>query len=63
MNKETPLFDRMIFSHMHFGRKLQPTKGAVRTQWYRYVLNLNEEDLYHMINDLGQEVDIKKQNS
>ncbi len=61
LNKQEPLFDRMIFSHMYFGGKLQPKKGAVRTQQYRYVLNPNEEGLYDMINDPGQEVNIMEE--
>lgn len=58
LNDQEPLSERMIFSHMYFGGKLQPTKGAVRTQQYRYVLNPREEGLYDMVNDPGQEVNI-----
>lgn len=52
----------MVFSHRWHGNKLQPKKGAVRTRQYRYVLNPQEEGLYDIINDPGQEVDIKKNN-
>ncbi|MBA7558146.1 hypothetical protein ES705_50937 [subsurface metagenome] len=45
---------------MYYGGKLQPRKGAVRTQQYRYVLNPNEEGLYDLVNDPGQEVNIKE---
>ena len=60
LKEEEPNVDRKIYSHMYFGGKLQPTKGAVRTQQYRYVLNPDEEGLYDMINDPGQEVNIKE---
>jgi arylsulfatase A-like enzyme len=61
LNEQEPFFERMIFSHMYFGGKLQPKKGAVRTQQYRYVLNPDEEGLYDMMNDPGQEVDLRDQ--
>jgi len=60
LNEQEPYFDRMIFSHMYFGGKLQPRKGAARTQQYRYVLNPKEEGLFDMINDPGQEVNLKE---
>jgi arylsulfatase A-like enzyme len=60
LNEEEPFSERMIFSHRYHGRKLQAKKGAVRTQQYRYVLQPDEEGLFDMINDPGQEVDIKK---
>ena len=60
LNEQEPVFDRMIFNHMYFGGQLQAKKGAVRTQQFRYVLNPDEEGLYDMINDPGQEVNIKE---
>jgi arylsulfatase A len=52
----------MIFSHRYHGGKLQPIKGAVRTQQYRYILDPKEVGLFDMVNDPGQEVNIKGQN-
>jgi arylsulfatase A-like enzyme len=62
LDEEEKDIDRMIYSHRHFGGKLQAKKGAVRTQQYRYVLNPDEEGLFDMINDPGQEVNIKGKN-
>lgn len=52
------LDDRMIFSHRYHGGNLQPKRGAVRTQQYRYILDSNEEALYYMVIDPEQEVDL-----
>ncbi len=60
LEEQKKLDDRMIFSHRYQGGKLQPKRGAVRSQQYRYVLDSNEESLYDMVNDPEQEVDIKE---
>lgn len=61
-NNQEPFTDRMIFSHRYHGGKLQAIKGAVRTQQYRYILNPKEVGLFDMVNDPGQEVNIKGKN-
>tara|TARA_B100000809_G_scaffold263160_1_gene315755 strand:+ start:2639 stop:4381 length:1743 start_codon:yes stop_codon:yes gene_type:complete len=61
-NDQEPFFDRMLFSHRYNGNKLQLMRGAVRTQQYRYILDTKEVGLFDMVNDPGQEVNIKKKN-
>ena len=41
-NDQEPFFDRMLFSHRYHGNELEPTKGAVRTQQFRYILDPKE---------------------
>lgn len=59
LNDQQAHFDRTIYTHFYFGNKLQPKKGTARTHQYRYVLNPGGEGLYNMINDPGQERNIR----
>ena len=61
LDERTAPSDRMVFTHRYWAKKLQLPNGAARSLRYRYVRSAREELLFDLIEDPGQEKDIRKE--
>mgnify|MGYP001796220160 CR=1 FL=1 len=62
VNPEAALTDRSIFTHFYrMGQEFTSRKGTARTLQYRYIHDYKTEQLFDLINDPGQNVNLREQ--